>query len=528
MISLPTKTSRRTRQAWSLTGAIRGSLAASGGNRSRITYGCFSPIQRSSLRGTSDTPWRICPHSKAQPVSALILALTFFALNSCASTPQTEVPSNSTGATQPANPAASPVSTRAQACTGPATNPPIQHVFLVVLENKNYENTFGDGSHSKLKELSAKGRLLTNYWGIGHNSLDNYIALVSGQAPNPVTQMDCPIYLDWVDMAKVENLKKTLRALGENKVAQLLDDKESRDRHNPQDAYDQLVGAGCVYPKSVPTIANQLEANHLTWRAYMQDMKGNCKHPHLNTTDTTAMPVIGKKATYTPRHNPFVYFHKLIGEGDSGVGSCYQNDRTLGDLNPEHEGLAKDLQLGDIPNFVFISPNLCNDGHTDCLHPKQTNPSRKRADESAAIDSFVPQLVELITNSGAYKDSMVIITFDEAEEPKGYSPRDEEPDEDTAATIDWADRCCDEQPGPIWKDPGIGGPGGGKVGAIVLSPFIKKKDPPDENHEYNHYALLRTIEDLFNLGHLGFAGQDGLNTFQRCGVFDASPGPSAS
>jgi len=398
-------------------------------------------------------------------------------------------------------------------------------VFVIVLENKSYENTFGEASHSRLKELSAKGRLLTNYWGIGHNSLDNYIALVSGQAPNPVTQMDCPVYLDFVGIRKIEKMKKVLKALGEDKVAQLLDKKQSRGGSNLQDGYDQLAGAGCVYPaKPVPvlTIADQLGKDN--WRAYMQDMTGNCEHPKLNHVDTTAIPLLGKKATYTPRHNPFVYFHSLIGEGNTAVGSCYANDRPLGDLR--HDGLAKDLLTGDVPNLVFISPNLCNDGHSDCIHPKETDPSHKRADEVAAIDSFVPQLVELIINSSAYKDSMVIITFDEAEVPKGYSPRDEEPDEDTA-TIDWADRCCDEQPGPIWKDPGIGGPGGGKVGAIVLSPFIKKKDPPDENHEYNHYALLRTIEDLFNLGHLGFAGQDGLNTFQRCGVFDASPGPPA-
>ena len=73
----------------------------------------------------------------------------------------------------------------------------------------------------------------------------------------------------------------------------------------------------------------------------------------------------------------------------------------------------------------------------------------------AAIDSFVPQLVELITHSAAYKDSMVMVTFDEAEVPKGlyYSPKDEEPDEDIDPAPGWADKCCGEQPGPIWKRP---------------------------------------------------------------------------
>src|SRR5215471_13798111 len=76
-------------------------------------------------------------------------------------------------------------------CVGPGPKIPIKHVFLIVLENKSFDTTFVPGS--SLLTLAAHGVLLTNYWGIGHNSLDNYIAMISGQAPNPVTQMDCPV-----------------------------------------------------------------------------------------------------------------------------------------------------------------------------------------------------------------------------------------------------------------------------------------------------------------------------------------------
>jgi len=379
-------------------------------------------------------------------------------------------------------------------------------VFLIVLENKSYETVFGAASHSKLQDLSAEGRLLTNYWGIGHNSLDNYIAMVSGQAPNPVTQWDCPVFLDFVGVTKIDRMKAILGRLGEKKIVRLLNDKQPDAGKNLQNDYNLLVGAGCVYPGSVPTIADQLEQSRLTWRAYMQDMIGNCNHPELGHFDKTGIPLIGNRARYTPRHNPFVYFHSLIGESDTAHGSCYDNDRPLGDLNPKHEGLAKDLEDGDVPNLVFISPNLCNDGHTDCIRPNDKSVVHKRADEMAAIDLFVPQLIDVIIHSSMYKDSMVIVTFDEAEVPKVYAPEDEGPD-DTNPAPDWADRCCHEEPGPIWKDPGIHGPGGGKVGAIVISPFIKNKSPDD--HEYNHYALLKTIEDLFNLGHLGLLPSPG-------------------
>src|ERR1700752_972016 len=64
-----------------------------------------------------------------------------------------------------------------------AQRPPIRHVFTIILENKNYAEAFGPNSPAPYlsRQLTAQGELLTNYYGIGHNSLDNYIALVSGQ-----------------------------------------------------------------------------------------------------------------------------------------------------------------------------------------------------------------------------------------------------------------------------------------------------------------------------------------------------------
>src|ERR1700736_3135388 len=87
-----------------------------------------------------------------------------------------------------------------------AQRPPIRHVFTIVLENKGYAETFGPNSPAPYlsKQLTAQGELLTNYYAIGHNSLDNYIALVSGQAPNIITQSDCQIYQDFVPGSNVQ------------------------------------------------------------------------------------------------------------------------------------------------------------------------------------------------------------------------------------------------------------------------------------------------------------------------------------
>ena len=74
--------------------------------------------------------------------------------------------------------------------------PPVRHVFVVNLENKGYDETFGPGSPAPYlsKTLRRQGQLLTQYYGTAHNSLPNYIAQISGQGPNAQTQGDCQTY----------------------------------------------------------------------------------------------------------------------------------------------------------------------------------------------------------------------------------------------------------------------------------------------------------------------------------------------
>lgn len=79
-----------------------------------------------------------------------------------------------------------------------ARMPPIKHVFVIVLENKDYDETFGHNSAAPYLSLTLPklGALLPNYYGIGHDSNDNYLAMVSGQGPNVETQADCQSYND--------------------------------------------------------------------------------------------------------------------------------------------------------------------------------------------------------------------------------------------------------------------------------------------------------------------------------------------
>jgi hypothetical protein len=98
---------------------------------------------------------------------------------------------------------------------------------------------------------------------------------------------------------------------------------------------------------------------------------------------------------------------------------------------------------------------------------------------------------------------MLIITFDEAE--VDVKNRQVQP-HGTDATS-----CCAEATGPNTQLPGLTGPGGGSVGAVILSRYVKPGSTNDT--PYNHYSLLRSLEDLFGLDHLGYAGQSGLKAF---------------
>src|SRR3954454_360836 len=74
--------------------------------------------------------------------------------------------------------------------------PPVGHVFVIVLEYKGIEDTFGPTGQLNApylsRELPAQGQRITLYHGIAHSSLDFPIAMPSGQPPPTKTKADCP------------------------------------------------------------------------------------------------------------------------------------------------------------------------------------------------------------------------------------------------------------------------------------------------------------------------------------------------
>ena len=342
----------------------------------------------------------------------------------------------------------------AQRASGAAVSGRIGHVFIIILENENADTSFGPSSPAPYlsQTLVSLGAFAPNYYGTGHASLDNYISMVSGQAPNAETQGDCPFFNNVFPGVLIP------------------------------DGSGQIFGQGCVYPASALTLADQMTAAGLTWRGYMEDMgndlardgSATCSHPALNSQDGTE--AASAADNYATRHNPFMYFHSII---DDQAG-CDAHVVPLPPLEQDLQGVAT------TPNFVFITPSLCHDGHdAPCVNGEPGG--------LVSIDAFLQEWVPKIVNSPAFQqDGLLIVTFDEA------------------STSD-ATACCSEPMGFSTIAPGIGGAGGGRVGAVLLSSRIKPGTVSEV--PYNHYSMLRSVEDIFGLAHLGYAGADGLAPF---------------
>ena len=347
-----------------------------------------------------------------------------------------------------------------------AALPPIHHVFVIVLENEPESTTFSASPPAPYlaTTLRSQGAFLPNYYGTGHESNDNYIAMISGQGPNPQNQGDCQIFNDFMP-----------DVIGSD---------------------GQAVGQGCVFPTDVKTIADQLDAAGLTWRDYNQSMGADparepaeCAHPGIGRQDGTQSATATDQ--YATRHNPFVYFHSIIDD----TARCDSHVVNLDLLTQDLQGAAS------TPNYVFITPDLCSDGH-DATCADKTRPGG-----FAGIDSFLREWIPRITDSPAYQqqNGLLAIIFDEADSSDSTS-------------------CCSEMPGPNSPSPGINGPGGGDTGAVLLSPCISPGTV--SMTPYNHYTLLGSIENIFALPHLGYAQLPG-SQFLGSDVFNRNCGASS-
>ena len=367
--------------------------------------------------------------------------------------------SNSAASSSPAPstpaPTAPAPSPKAPAPTTTPKLPAIKHVFVIALADQGYAQAFGPQSAAPYlaHDLAVRGEVLTRYYAIGHGALANGIALLSGQGPNPDTEANCPTYTDFAGSSTV--------------------------------ADDQAVGRGCVFPAQTATLPDQLTAAGLTWRAYVEDMgnvppgaPGSCRHPDLGAPDPMQGPRPGDD--YATWRNPFVYFHSIVDSPD-----CAANDVGL-------DHLAPDLAAGTgAPSFAYIVPDLCHDGRdAQCADGAPAG--------LPAANAFLRSVVPQILASKAYADGgLIVITFDQA-------PADG-PHADSSV-------CC--HPASYPNAPPAAGAkrtGGGRVGALLLSRFVKAGTRVST--PFDHFSLLKTLDQLFGLRELGYAARARVQPF---------------
>lgn len=184
------------------------------------------------------------------------------------------------------------------------------------------------------------------------------------------------------------------------------------------------------------SLPDQIEASGRSWKTYQEDMPEPC--------------FTGNTTVYVQKHNPFIYFDPIRLDAE----------RCARSIVPLTE-LEADLAASSIPNFIFITPNLCYSAHSCSMEMSD-----------AWLNLLLDQLVPAFEARG--EPYLIIITWDEGQ---GNAV------------------CC-----------GLPEPGGGRIATILISPQAKQNMQDDT--PYTHYSLLKTIEAAWGLAYLGHAADE--------------------
>lgn len=268
------------------------------------------------------------------------------------------------------------------------------HAIVIVMENKDSSEIVGNSNAPFINKLMRAYGYAANYYGVTHPSLPNYLSLIDGDFLNT--------WDDW-------------------------------DGHR----------------YNVRTIADELEAHHLTWKAYM----GGLPRPGF----TGGMYPAGDDALYDAKHNPFVLMNSIR-------KSPVRARNIVSD-----QQLFLDLQQKRLPRFSFISPDMCNDMHgiVSANSPCPDN----QAQLVAAGDLYLARVIPAIMRSPEWTgNSVIFLVWDEADNA--------------------INGCCLSPKGD----------GGGRVVAVVISREGARHYRSATS--YNHYSVLKTLLQAWGLGCL--------------------------
>jgi phosphatidylinositol-3-phosphatase len=277
--------------------------------------------------------------------------------------------------------------------------PAFGRVFVIVLDDQPLSVIKGSASAPYLNQLMTTYAYGTNYTTPDHPSLPNYFELTSG---NPQGNLcDCQ-----------PGPTSTCNAGNCN-----------------------LLASSCACPVGVSHLGDDLDVAGIAWREYAESMGAPC-----NPTG------IDGGTLFAANHVPFLYYDDVF----MNAGRCQQRVRDFGDFAGDVSGAS-----GVAVRFALVSPNLCNDMHSNC-----SGDPVKQGDLWLAAQ--VPLLLATPGFAAGGSDVLFIVG--------------------------------DELPAAL---------GTGPMPFIVVSPLAKAGATTPG--AYDHYSLLATLEDGLGLPRLGNA-----------------------
>jgi hypothetical protein len=330
-----------------------------------------------------------------------------------------------------------------------------EHIFIIMMENHGTAEIIGNTADAPfINHLASHHALASNYFGVTHPSLPNYLALFSGDFQGI-----------WDDC----KAGPSVTCAPEEFVS------DSGDATSGASLTPVEVASATATPHwfNGRNLVDQLEAKHLTWKAYMQGLPSVGSDVEYAPVDTVAGVEVPRKL-YAQKHNPFMYFSDIRSRPER-----------LARIVPFSD-FDRDLASGKIADLVWISPDQCHDMHgvsadnaaalgiPDCAAPDSGLDHKV----IGLGDAFVRATVEKIQKSAAWKrDAAIVVVWDE-DDYAGFAG------------------CCD-------SPTGAGGVvlGGANAPAIVIT--SRQHHPRVVAAPFNHYSLLGTIQHLWHLGCLG-------------------------
>jgi phosphatidylinositol-3-phosphatase len=337
--------------------------------------------------------------------------------------------------------------------------PHMNHVFVIMMENTAYSDLLNPSNANTtfIQSLASTNGLETDYSGVTHTSLPNYVAVTSGST--------------WGSNAD--------------------DEAQANDGYfNHLSLTDELNQAGISwkgYMESMPSVGYTGNFGDCTATSGPDP---DCTGTVLNSSNTP-VPDTGT-ALYVRKHDPFMQYPDV-----------FNNAQQAANVVPLTQ-LTSDLNSGDVAHFVWITPNECNDMHggaTGCPFANAntlTDPNQETLFRDG--NTFLKTWVTAIMNSRAWTgNSAIFVTWDEG----GYEAASPfAPEDDTG--------CCDSPvlaATPAATD-GSGGDlaggtlyAGGHVPMIVITRHGARGIT--DSTPANHYSLLQTIELNWGLALLG-------------------------